>query len=107
MAAKRVNTNLFAFDAGQEPSIEQEADPAQATVPLAAEIPNGPRHAVGFYFTQDTIDALDAATVNLRRGAKNRGAVTKSALVELALRAALQDVERNGADSMLARLLAS
>jgi hypothetical protein len=99
--AKRVSTDLFRFDAEDEavdPSAEQEAK-------TPSEAHEGPKHAVGFYFAQDTIDALDMAAATLRRGAKTRSKVTKSAIVEFAVRTALQDLERNGANSMIAKML--
>jgi hypothetical protein len=66
--------------------------------------------AVSFYLPPSVIDALDEGQAVLRKMAREhgrRGRVTKSAILEAALRAALEDLEANGKASMLASKLSA
>ncbi len=69
---------------------EPEAKPTKAT----------------FYLSGKTLEAMEDALYQLRKLAgQDRSRVTKSALVEAALEAALSDLERKGATSQLASKL--
>lgn len=69
---------------------EPEAKPTKAT----------------FYLSGETLEAMEDALYQLRKLAgQDRSRVTKSALVEAALEAALSDLERKGATSQLASKL--
>jgi len=59
-----------------------------------------------FYLTQETVDGLEDAWLQLRRSSEsNRGAITKSLLVRLAIEIALEDLTAKGSASQLVRKL--
>jgi hypothetical protein len=60
-----------------------------------------------FYLTQDTVNGLEDAWLQLRRTAEaaQRGGITKSLIVRLALEMALEDIAAKGASSQLAKRL--
>jgi hypothetical protein len=59
------------------------------------------------YFSQEATDALERARYTLRQLAypEQRSAITKSSIVEAAFLLALEDLEKNGAESQLAKRL--
>lgn len=85
------------FDSTGDPQDKGDAAPI--------EIPEGNKEPISTYVTEETAAALDVAWAKLRRMARNRSQVTKSAIVELALIAALRDLEEHGADSLLGQAL--
>lgn len=56
-----------------------------------------------FYLTQETVDGLEEAWLRLRRASDSaqRGAITKSLIVRLALEIALDEMSSKGASSQL------
>jgi hypothetical protein len=59
-----------------------------------------------FYLTQDTVNGLEDAWLRLRRASDGqRGAITKSLIVRLALEIALEEITAKGASSQLAKRL--
>jgi len=77
-----------------------ENSPSRAPVHAPAE-----RVKATFYLDPAVLERLDDAWHRLRKGAKgaDRGKVSKSLIVEVALEVALQDLEDQGAASSLAR----
>jgi len=98
--ARGVSTNMF------EPTA-RSGESKQASIDVS--IPEGAKSSVSFYFSDDTIGDLEEARAILRRMVEDRARankVTKSAIVEVALLAALQDLQRCKAASMLASVFA-
>jgi hypothetical protein len=60
-----------------------------------------------FYLTQDTVNGLEDAWLQLRRTADagQRGAITKSLIVRLALEIALEEITSKGTSSQLVKRL--
>ena len=58
-----------------------------------------------FYLDAQAVEALEAGWMELRKLAdkKDRSQISKSLIVELALKLALEDLEKKGADSSLAK----
>ena len=58
-----------------------------------------------YYLDAEVVEALEEGWMELRRLAdkKDRGQISKSLIVELALQLALDDLEKRGADSSLAK----
>ena len=61
-----------------------------------------------FYLSPDTLEALEDGLYRLKKlaGQKDKTKASKSSIVETALRLVLEDLERKGPDSQLARMLA-
>ena len=60
-----------------------------------------------FYLDSKAVESLEGGWMELRKLAdkKSRGQISKSLMVELALQMALEDLQKKGADSLLARKL--
>jgi len=60
-----------------------------------------------FYLESKAVESLENGWMELRKLAdkKSRGQISKSLMVELALQMALEDLQKKGADSLLARKL--
>ncbi len=58
-----------------------------------------------FYLSQPTIDALEDAWFQLRKKATAKGDVSKSLIVETALKLAIEDLNEHGTSSQLAGIL--
>ena len=58
-----------------------------------------------YYLDAEVVEALEEGWMELRKLAdkKDRGQISKSLIVELALQLALEDLEKRGADSSLAK----
>lgn len=58
-----------------------------------------------YYLDAEAVEALEEGWMELRRLAdkKDRGRISKSLIVELSLQLALEDLEKRGADSSLAK----
>ena len=58
-----------------------------------------------YYLDTEVVEALEEGWMELRKLAdkKDRGQISKSLIVELALQLALEDLEKRGADSSLAK----
>ena len=112
--ARKVNANLFASTTGdQEPerSTDQAQSPSGQMTPAPTPDPSAARSTVSFYFTEAASKALESAWSGLRSQAAAHGvkvsAVSKSAIVDLAVQWACADYEARGDDSALATLLKS
>ena len=60
-----------------------------------------------YYLDAEVVEALEEGWMELRKLAdkKSRGQISKSLMVELALQMALEDLQKKGSDSLLARKL--
>ncbi len=60
-----------------------------------------------FYLDSKAVESLEGGWMELRKLAdkKSRGQISKSLMVELALQMALEDLQKKGSDSLLARKL--
>jgi len=118
---QKVSTDLFASTENGSPAAKEaqpEETPPQrqtrqrrrtpTTKPPA--LPEGRKGSVSFYFSPETNAQLEEAWFTLRQQAAAhdvaKSKVSKSAIVELAVLAAIQDLEQNGDKSMLASILA-
>ena len=61
-----------------------------------------------FYLDSKAVEALEDGWMELRKMAdkKNRSRISKSLMIELALQMALEDLQKKGSDSLLAKKLA-
>lgn len=87
-----------------DPGLFAKTEPEQASL----QAPEGHKVPVSFYLASGLADGLEDALGTLRMIGRKQGKrrrVTKSAILEAALRAALEDLEARGQDSLLARLL--
>jgi outer membrane biosynthesis protein TonB len=76
--------------------------PAKAPAPPEAE----EKIKATFYLSQDIVDALEDAWLQLRRLASDRSSVSKSLIVETALEIALEELTKKGDKSALASRMA-
>ena len=62
-----------------------------------------------FYLDSKAVEALEDGWMELRKMAdkKNRSRISKSLMIELALQMALEDLQKKGSDSLLAKKLRS
>ena len=66
--------------------------------------PNTEKVKATFYLSHEAVDALDEAWYRLRRLSKrDKGRVSKSAIVDIAVHMALGELEAKGSESHLAR----
>ena len=56
-----------------------------------------------FYLDAKTVEALEDGWIQLRKLADNRGRISKSLIVELALDMALEELEKRGSESSLCK----
>ena len=96
MAPKRpeISTDLFAPTVASE-QVEQSA---------SKQAPKRKSKAATFYFDPALLDRLELTWLDLRR---ELGSVSKSAIVEAALVAALDDLDKSGTASKLTSILAN
>ncbi len=88
-----------------KPAKPKTSKPASQKATTPAEPEAKPTKAT-FYLSGETLDAMEDALYQLRKLAgQDRSRVTKSALVEAALVAALRDLEAKGPASQLASKL--
>ena len=70
--------------------------------------PNAEKVKATFYLSQEAVDALDEAWFRLRRLTKtDKGRVSKSAIVDIAVQTTLEELETKGSESQLARKMLS
>jgi hypothetical protein len=114
VAKKRgLGTDAF-YEQPGTPARQRDSLTAQQPDSVASRQPDGKveKTKVTMYFEDDTIAKLDAAQLRLRNlaadtvGKDKRKLVTKSIVVEWALKAALKELEEAGPDSRLAREIA-
>ena len=85
--------------------------PKKPAVSLKKSEDTGPalKAKATFYLDAEIVEALETGWMELRKLAdkKDRGQISKSLIVELALKMALEDLEKKGSDSLLAKKLRS
>ena len=98
-----------------QPTIKPVSQPTSKPVRRPTSKPAGQKKAekagpaqkvkATFYLDAQAVEALEAGWMELRKLAdkKDRGQISKSLIVELALQLALEDLEKRGAESSLAR----
>ena len=98
-----------------QPTIKPVSQPTSKPVRRPTSKPAGQKKAekagpaqkvkATFYLDAQAVEALEAGWMELRKLAdkKDRSQISKSLIVELALKLALEDLEKKGADSSLAR----
>ena len=85
------------------PERHQDSIPGKQEDVETAYQSNAEKVKATFYLTQEAVDALDEAWYRLRRLSKtNRGRVSKSAIVDIAVHMALGELEAKGTESQLA-----
>ena len=104
MAPKRpeISTDLFAQTVTTEQAPRSER--GQAEKPTSSKAHKRKSKAATFYFAPEVLDRLELTWLDLRR---ELGSVSKSAIVEAALVAALDDLDKSGTASKFASMLAS
>jgi hypothetical protein len=88
-----VLSDVLGAGAGAQPATSK---PAKQHDSKTAERRDSKPVKATYYLSRDVLNALDSAQLQLRQqaGAGRRGDVSKSAIVEAALRLALDDLER-------------
>lgn len=87
----------------KEPQGAQKSRPQRAAKKPAPQVAT-PKQYATFYISQDTIAELEEAWMSLRRIRKGKkGSVSKSTIVEVALRTALEDFRSDRKNSTLGR----
>jgi len=67
-----------------------------------------PKQQLTLYFNSDTVDEITMAQLHLKRVTGLRGhSLSNSAITEAALKIVLQDLEKNGSASLLAKYITS
>jgi hypothetical protein len=84
----------------------QAIPPVKQQTSLPVDQQDGEKVKATYYLSPHTLDALEAAKLQLRRLARRKKrAISSSAIVDAALKMALADLEAGGADSALASML--
>ena len=116
MAERKTTPNIMGELLGGEPAlVEQQDKPKQqrasaplkhhAVTPVRPQDSNSKPVKATYYFSPDTIEAIDDAWMQLRRLAgTERSSVSKSLIVETAIQMALKELERKGGKSQLASM---
>lgn len=89
-----ISTDLFASTGAS----------VQAEKPTSKKASKRKSKAATFYFDPDLLERLEITWLGLRR---ELGSVTKSAIVEAALVAALEDLDKSGTASKFTSMIAS
>ncbi len=91
-----------------QPARAEEHQPARKPAKQKAPPPPEAEEKVKatFYLSQEAVDALEDAWLQLRRLSSDRSSVSKSAIVEAALEIALEELAKQGAESALASRMA-
>ena len=90
------------------PAKQQASKPvSQRTRKPKAPPPSDEKIKATFYLSLETLDALEAGQLQLRRlaGHEKRGKVSKSSIVDLSLWAALEELQAKGEKSQLASMM--
>ena len=116
MAKRKTTPNIMGELLGGEPASVEQRDkpkrqPASTALKQHTVIPSRQQDGnlkpvkATYYFSPDTIEAIDDAWMQLRRLAgTERSSVSKSLIVETAIQIALKELERNGDKSHLASM---
>ena len=105
------NTGIPEYHNDSKPELQPTSKPVRKstskTVGQKKPLETGPAEKVKatFYLEAGIVEALEEGWMELRKLAdkKDRGQISKSLIVELALQLALEDLEKRGADSSLAK----
>lgn len=105
------NTGIPEYHNDSEPELQPTSKPvrkrtskparqkkAQAQAPDTAP---AEKVKATFYLDAKTVEALEDGWIQLRKLADNRGRISKSLIVELALDMALEELEKRGSESSL------
>ena len=118
MAERKTTPNIMGELLGGEPTpVEQQDKPKRqldsaslqhrTVTPARSQDSNSKSIKATYYFSPDTIEAIDDAWMQLRRLAgTERSSVSKSLIVETAIQMALKELERKGDKSQLASMTA-
>ncbi len=116
MAERKTTPNIMGELLGGEPALVEQQDKRNqqrdstslqhhAVTPVRPQGSNSKPIKATYYFSPDTIEAIDDAWMQLRRLAgPKRSSVSKSLLVETAIQMALKELERKGDKSQLASM---
>ena len=99
-----VQESSRATEKPQEP--QRKAKPAvakeNASQPVQ-ESPEGQKSKATYYLDKDLLDQLDEGWIELRKMAKNKRQVSKSWIVEQALKLTLEELKSKGSKSKIAK----
>jgi len=97
------NTGIPEYHKASKPELQPTIKPVSQK--KAEEAGPAQKVKATFYLDAQAVEALEAGWMELRKLAdkKDRSQISKSLIVELALKLALEDLEKKGADSSLAR----
>ena len=119
MAERKTTPNIMGELLGGKPAlVEQQDKPKQqrasassqhyTVTPVKQQDSTFRPIKATYYFSPDTIEAIDDAWMQLRRLAgPERSSVSKSLIVETAIQMALKELERKGDKSQLASMTAT
>ena len=108
------NTGIPEYHNDSKPELQSTSKPARKTTskPVsqkkkAQDQEPAEKVKATFYLDSKAVEALEDGWMELRKLAdkRSRGRISKSLMVELALQLALEDLQKKGADSSLARKL--
>ena len=97
------NTGIPEYHKDSKPELQPASKPVSQKKPEAQE--PAEKVKATYYLDAEVVEALEEGWMELRKLAdkKSRGQISKSLIVELALQLALDDLEKRGADSSLAK----
>ena len=116
MAERKTTPNIMGELLGGEPAPVEQQDKPQGqrastslthhtVTPVRQQDGNPKPIKATYYFSPDTIEAIDDAWMQLRRLAgTERSSVSKSLIVETAIQMALKELEHKGGKSQLASM---
>ena len=105
------NTGIPEYHKDSKPELQPTSKPVRkrTSKPVSQKKPEAQEPAekvkATYYLDAEVVEALEEGWMELRKLAdkKSRGQISKSLIVELALQLALDDLEKRGADSSLAK----
>lgn len=97
------NTGIPEYHNDSKPVRQSTSKPARQKKAQAQAPDTAPAEKVKatFYLDAKTVEALEDGWIQLRKLADNRGRISKSLIVELALDMALEELEKRGSESSL------
>ena len=110
------NTGIPEYHNDSKPELQSTSKPARKTTskPVsqkkkAQDQEPAEKVKATFYLDSKAVEALEDGWMELRKMAdkKNRSRISKSLMIELALQMALEDLQKKGSDSLLAKKLRS
>ena len=99
------NTGIPEYHNDSKPELQSTSKPASQKKAEAEE--PAEKVKATFYLDSKAVEALEDGWMELRKLAdkRSRGRISKSLMVELALQLALEDLQKKGSDSLLAKKL--